>query len=73
MGQDGLARVDRGSRVVEASPPPPEAASTSEIQRAFHVVGGRLRLGCGQRLPLVELGGPRDREPFLVALGRVRR
>jgi len=39
----------------------------------LHVVGGRLQLGRWQRLLLLELDGPRERELSLVALGTVRR
>jgi secondary thiamine-phosphate synthase enzyme len=38
----------------------------------LHVVGGRLMLGRWQRLLLLELDGPRERELSLVALGTVR-
>lgn len=39
----------------------------------LHVGGGRLQLGRWQRLLLVELDGPRERELSLVALGTLRR
>lgn len=38
----------------------------------LHVAAGRLRLGRWQRLLLLELDGPRERELSLVALGTVR-
>jgi secondary thiamine-phosphate synthase enzyme len=39
----------------------------------LHVVDGRLQLGRWQRLLLLELDGPRERELSLLALGTVRR
>jgi thiamine phosphate synthase YjbQ (UPF0047 family) len=39
----------------------------------LHVVGGRLQLGRWQRLLLLELDGPRERELSLLALGTVQR
>ena len=47
-------------------------ASLLRTSETLNVAGGRLRLGRWQRILLVELDGPRDREVSLVALGHGR-
>jgi thiamine phosphate synthase YjbQ (UPF0047 family) len=43
------------------------------VNETFNVARGRLQLGRGQRVLLVELDGPREREVSLLAMGERRR